>query len=209
MLNFPLSTRDRLLNAAESLFAARGFQGASLRAILSEADFSGQIALIQYHFGNKLDLYRAVWDRAMPAVASEEPIKPLVNTQVESSTQSQLRNILRAFLAGPNSLGASARGRAMLAIIRQELADPSHVERGLVAQWLEPAADKLEQDLLALYPKIEKGELALLVRLMFAVAQGQMENASEGWRGPALSPEASLELTLSVLAAGIAHRDWA
>lgn len=53
-----LSTQDRILNASESLFAEFGFDGVSLRQITRQAGV--ELALANYHFGPKKDLFLAV-----------------------------------------------------------------------------------------------------------------------------------------------------
>ncbi|MEM8489984.1 MAG: TetR/AcrR family transcriptional regulator [Pseudomonadota bacterium] len=53
--------RERILDAAEALFAERGFDGVTLRQIASAAQVD--VALAAYHFGKKLDLFRAVFER--------------------------------------------------------------------------------------------------------------------------------------------------
>ena len=45
------STKERILGAAESLFAQRGFDGASLRQLTSAAGVN--LAAVNYHFGSK------------------------------------------------------------------------------------------------------------------------------------------------------------
>ena len=52
------STRERILNASETLFAESGFDGVSLRKITREAGV--ELALANYHFGPKKDLFLAV-----------------------------------------------------------------------------------------------------------------------------------------------------
>ena len=52
---------DRLLNAAEALFAERGFFGVTTREVATEAGVDD--ALIYYHFGSKRDLFEAVLAR--------------------------------------------------------------------------------------------------------------------------------------------------
>ncbi|WP_278313974.1 TetR/AcrR family transcriptional regulator [Lolliginicoccus levis] len=47
--------RDRLLSAARDLFAARGYNGATLRMIAGQAGCDP--ALIAYHFGSKKELF--------------------------------------------------------------------------------------------------------------------------------------------------------
>ncbi|GAB4141671.1 MAG: TetR/AcrR family transcriptional regulator [Sphingomonadales bacterium] len=54
-------TKTRILDAAEALFAQRGFDGVSLRDIAQRAGV--QLALTHYHCGAKEDLFRAVVDR--------------------------------------------------------------------------------------------------------------------------------------------------
>lgn len=61
-------TKDRILDAAESLFVQRGYYGVSLRDISSLAGL--QVALSYYHFGNKEDLFRAVVERRAAANAA-------------------------------------------------------------------------------------------------------------------------------------------
>lgn len=55
------STRDRILDAAEELFSVRGFHGVSIRDITSAAGV--QLALANYHFGSKQQLYSQVIER--------------------------------------------------------------------------------------------------------------------------------------------------
>jgi AcrR family transcriptional regulator len=51
-------TRRRILGAAERLFAAHGYDGTSIRAIVARAHVNQ--AAINYHFGGKDGLYREV-----------------------------------------------------------------------------------------------------------------------------------------------------
>jgi AcrR family transcriptional regulator len=53
------TTRDAILDTAERLFAEHGIQGVSNRQI-SEAAGQGNNAAVNYHFGTKTDLVRAI-----------------------------------------------------------------------------------------------------------------------------------------------------
>ncbi len=55
------TTKDKIMDAAEKLFAQKGFHGASLRDITSAAGVD--LALVNYHFGSKKLLLGAVLDR--------------------------------------------------------------------------------------------------------------------------------------------------
>lgn len=52
------ATRERILDSAEALFAKRGFDGVTVRKIMSAA--GADVALAYYHFKSKRDLFDAV-----------------------------------------------------------------------------------------------------------------------------------------------------
>ena len=58
-----MSTKNKILDAAETLFADKGFNGTSLREITSLADVN--LAAVNYHFGSKKELIKAVMSRYM------------------------------------------------------------------------------------------------------------------------------------------------
>ena len=59
-------TRERLLDAAERLFAERGFEGTSLRAVTQAAGAS--VSAAHYHFGSKEALLHATLLRRVEPV---------------------------------------------------------------------------------------------------------------------------------------------
>ena len=58
-----MSTKNKILDAAEHLFAVNGFNGTSLREITSQAEVN--LAAVNYHFGSKKELIKAVMSRYM------------------------------------------------------------------------------------------------------------------------------------------------
>jgi AcrR family transcriptional regulator len=56
-----IKARGRLLDAAERLFAERGFYGVTTRQVAMTAGVD--VALIYYHFKNKSGLFDAVFER--------------------------------------------------------------------------------------------------------------------------------------------------
>ncbi len=57
------STKEKILLAASWLFSQRGFEATSVRDICLEAGVNN--ALVNYHFGDKRSLYRAVIEREL------------------------------------------------------------------------------------------------------------------------------------------------
>jgi AcrR family transcriptional regulator len=63
-------TRQRILKAAERLFADRGYEETSIRAIVAKARVNQ--AAINYHFGGKDGLYREVLRTAFRALTEQQ-----------------------------------------------------------------------------------------------------------------------------------------
>jgi AcrR family transcriptional regulator len=63
-------TRERIMKAAERLFADRGYDGTSIRAIVAKARVNQ--AAINYHFDGKDGLYREVLRAAFRALTEDQ-----------------------------------------------------------------------------------------------------------------------------------------
>jgi AcrR family transcriptional regulator len=80
-------TRRRLLHAATEVFAARGYESATVREITDRAHANQ--AAINYHFGNKAALYAATIDAAL-----EESLLPLDAVPPRRTTRDALLHAL-------------------------------------------------------------------------------------------------------------------
>ena len=100
-------TRDRILDAAERLFAQRGFHGVSVRDITGAADVD--VALANYHFGSKQGVLEAVLMRRAGAPRTHDsgqgrtPLQRLLNFNGRS-TRFQ-RSLKQGVHETPISLG--------------------------------------------------------------------------------------------------------
>ena len=65
----PIATKDRILDAAESLFMEHGFEATSLRSITATAGVN--LAAVNYHFGSKEELFQAVLTRRLDPMNQE------------------------------------------------------------------------------------------------------------------------------------------
>ncbi|MBI5281738.1 MAG: TetR/AcrR family transcriptional regulator [Candidatus Solibacter usitatus] len=89
-------TKDRLLDAAERLFAEHGFQATSLRHITADAGVN--LAAVNYHFQSKESLILAVLIRKLEPINRRrlELLDELEARQRDSAPS--LEGVLRAFL---------------------------------------------------------------------------------------------------------------
>nr|WP_261794386.1 TetR/AcrR family transcriptional regulator [Comamonas testosteroni] len=89
--------RERMLRAAELLFAQHGYAGTSLRAVMAAAQVD--TGAIHYHFKNKLGLLKALFEeRVQPVNAQRE----VLLQQLEQRNENQAPNVeevLHAFIA--------------------------------------------------------------------------------------------------------------
>lgn len=110
--------RRRLLEAALPLFAAKGYQQTSTREI---ADAAGaNLAAINYYFGDKAGLYRAVFSESLCADQSASPLDNTAGQPLEAI----LTGIFHDFLA-PLKNGAPVD--LVMRLHFRELLDPSGV----------------------------------------------------------------------------------
>ncbi|MCA8954414.1 MAG: TetR family transcriptional regulator [Planctomycetes bacterium] len=105
----PPDTRDQILDVAEAMLAADGFAGLSLRRLTTAAGVN--LAAVNYHFGGKEELVKAVLARRIAPINSErlsrlEALEALAAP--DGDEPAELEAILRAFLEPP--LRATATG---------------------------------------------------------------------------------------------------
>ena len=105
MASTQFSTKDRILGAAEELFAQYGFGGTSLRQVTSRADVN--IAEVNYHFGSKENLINEVFRRRMDEMSSQ---RLAMLEQARSAHPGELRPVLAAFIEPALALARDRQG---------------------------------------------------------------------------------------------------
>lgn len=99
------STKERILDTAEALFAEHGFAGTSLRQVTGHADVN--LAAVNYHFGSKDNLVTEVFRRRMDEM-SQARLEQLQAAQAQAPTL--LEAVLRAFIEPALALSLDRQG---------------------------------------------------------------------------------------------------
>jgi len=127
-------TRERLLEAAGEVFAERGFRAATIRGICERA--KANVAAVNYHFGEKEELYRAVFDYARD-YAPRFP-QPVISA---GPAEQQLHAFIHTTLTRYFDEGRPAwLGK----LIAQEMIDPTNMLDKLVTHQIRPNAERLK-----------------------------------------------------------------
>jgi len=152
---------EKILNAAEELFAAKGYHGVSLRQI---ADAAGiVVSLVQYHYKTKEDLFGAVLGRRI-SVINHERLARLDRLEHPESgaAKPSLEDVLRAFVE-PTVLFSrdTARGGPQYAqLIGQIINDPQPHARQASREYADPIARQTIRVLATVLPEMDPHTLA-------------------------------------------------
>ncbi|GAA4384140.1 TetR/AcrR family transcriptional regulator [Tsukamurella soli] len=160
-------TRSQILDAAERLFAERGYRGTSVRAI---TDLAGaNLAAVGYHFGSKAELLAAVARRVVEPINAAQCAG--LDRLLARTPDPSVSELVEAF-AGPlfDEMPAGDEGGARTSrLIVMIISDPADEVRA----WTGPAEDTVRDRYLAAFgralPKLPAEELWFRMRGILAV----------------------------------------
>ncbi len=123
------STREAILDAAERRFAARGFDGVSVREIAADAGLKNQASLY-YHFANKQEIYEAALRRGVDAIIARlaDGADATQHTRDAAIVSRDLDRVLDYLIDHPE----------IARLIQRAGQDESSLVRGAVARIVEP-----------------------------------------------------------------------
>ncbi|KAF1709790.1 TetR family transcriptional regulator [Pseudoxanthomonas kalamensis DSM 18571] len=151
------STKDRILGAAEELFAQHGFAGTSLRQVTTRADVN--IAAVNYHFGSKENLVNEVFRRRMD-VMSAHRLEQLHRAQAERPED--LEAILAAFVEPALAMAQDRHGGgAFIRVIARAYAEKNDSLRQFLSDQYGHVQREFARAIAACLPALSKQELYL------------------------------------------------
>ena len=158
-------SKERILQEAEALFAERGFYAVTIREITQAARCN--LAAVNYHFGNKQNLYmevfRCLWKpRAKRILARFESVL----AQRELTLQDIVHAVAEAFIKGP--LSDEERLRHFQLMVR-EMARPTEAFEMVIGDVIGPFQRKLAE-LIRPFMAREMGQVALLLYIQSIIS---------------------------------------
>jgi AcrR family transcriptional regulator len=147
------ATHLRLLEAAEQVFAEKGYKGASVRDICKQA--SANIAAVNYYFGDKERLYIEAVKYAHRGCCEGEPF-PEWGPGVPA--EEKLRDFVRVMVMRT----LAPQSQASLTLMMREMAQPTEACAEIVRDYVRPIADKLGSILEELMPHATERERYLV-----------------------------------------------
>ena len=168
-------TRARIAIAAEPLFARYGFDGVSVRAIAAAAEV--QIGLINYHFGSKEGLYRALWEHWVSQVPAQALLDQ-IPVSSDAPLDERLGRIVTAFFNGPRRLLEDDRGRNFVSMMVREANDPKSEHRGMLGEFLFPQARIFRDELANSLRNADEQQLAAGFEMMVSALRIVIEQGS-------------------------------
>jgi AcrR family transcriptional regulator len=200
------SVRDRILHAAEKLFAEHGMSGVGLRAITGAAKVN--LASISYHFGSKDGLLEALFAARAAPIAAER-VRLLDECMKAADGAPTLEALLDAFIRPTLTLGPHAPdGGQAFGRLRARLAtEPEKVARKILAKAFDQSSKLFIDAIVAALPEIPRAQVEwrfhfMLGSMFYTMANsGRIQALTEGRCDPGDAKRA-LYYMIPFLAAG-------
>ncbi|WP_343225155.1 TetR family transcriptional regulator [Luteimonas sp. MC1572] len=149
------STKDRILGAAEELFALHGFGGTSLRQVTSRADVN--IAAVNYHFGSKENLINEVFRRRMDEM-SRRRLELLA--EARETSPGALEPLLAAFIEPALALARDRQGGvAFIRVIARAYAEKNDGLRKFLSEQYGHVLREFAKAIAECVPQLDKEQL--------------------------------------------------
>lgn len=196
-----LQTREKILDAANKLFAERGVEGVSLRELTLKAGVN--IAAVHYHFGSKDGILPELFARSSKPIVKWR-LDLLEKVRRHPDGRPYLEDVLEAFLrpalqSGRRQNAAFVQLRARLALERDE------AKRTVLGRTFDQSSQRFIEAIAEALPDLPRIELYwrfhfLMGSMFYTMADsGRIQSLSGGKCDPS-DTEAALQRMVSVFA---------
>ncbi|RAO76026.1 TetR/AcrR family transcriptional regulator [Dyella jiangningensis] len=167
-----LPTKERILGAAEELFARHGFEGASLRQLTAAAGVN--LAAVNYHFGSKDRLIEEVFRRRLDQLNSR---RMAALQKVAGEPDTTIEQVLAAFIVPALELSHDGNGSLFMRVLARAFAEHDDTLRKFLSDNYGHVMRQFTAEFARLLPHLSKEELYWRVDLV----TGALTHAMSGF----------------------------
>jgi AcrR family transcriptional regulator len=202
------ATRNKILDAAERLFAEHGYTAVSMRSITAAAGVN--VAAIHFHFASKEALFEAIFNRRVQPINAARLVG-LHGAQGSANAGGvELANVLKAFVA-PHleaAKGFDAGSIVLLQFMARAAAEPDKSIQAVLSKQFDPVWMELTKAVRRALP--DASDEAIGWGLFFTLGALYFINPSRGWLAPLTGnkcdptdTEAAMQYLVPFLTAGL------
>jgi AcrR family transcriptional regulator len=171
----PVETKTVIMNAAEELFAATGYNATSLRAITQAADVN--LAAVNYHFGGKQGLLEAIYNRRITPMNQTrvDLLEKLEKSWVSSPVP--LVDLVESFVKPALSMSRDENGKHFVTLLGRSYMEPNPVLQEQVRSMFNEVSERFATSFARTLPYLNKDELYCRMHFMVGVLAYCMSGA--------------------------------
>lgn len=203
-VNSSVSTKERILGAAELLFAQRGFEAASLRQLTTNAGVN--LAAVNYHFGSKEKLVEEVFRRRLDALNAS---RLAALGRIAGAPGTTLEDVLEAFIRPALDLSHDDSGALFMRVLARAFAEHDDTLRQFLSANYGHVMRQFTAEFARLLPQLSKQELYWRIDLVTGALTHAMSGFGMIQRKSDVSENAHREQTalhlIRFAVAGLSH----
>lgn len=167
-----MPTKERILGAAEELFARHGFEGASLRQLTAAAGVN--LAAVNYHFGSKDRLIEEVFRRRLDQLNGR---RMAALQAISGDPGTTIEDVLAAFIVPALELSHDGNGSLFMRVLARAFAEHDDTLRKFLSDNYGHVMRQFTAEFARLLPHLSKEELYWRVDLV----TGALTHAMSGF----------------------------
>ncbi|AFC86403.1 TetR/AcrR family transcriptional regulator [Frateuria aurantia] len=168
----PIPTKQRILAAAEELFAQHGFDGASLRQVTASAGVN--LAAVNYHFGSKSQLIEEIFRHRLDDINGR---RLLALHKIAGKPETVLEDVIAAYVRPAVELSGEGEGSVFMRVMARAYAEHDDTLRRFLSENYGHVMRQFVAEFGRLLPELGKEDLYWRIDLM----TGALTHAMSGF----------------------------
>ncbi|MHC1480605.1 TetR/AcrR family transcriptional regulator [Frateuria aurantia] len=168
----PIPTKQRILAAAEELFAQHGFDGASLRQVTASAGVN--LAAVNYHFGSKSQLIEEIFRHRLDDINGR---RLLALHKIAGKPETTLEDVIAAYVRPAVELSGEGEGSVFMRVMARAFAEHDDTLRRFLSENYGHVMRQFVAEFGRLLPELSKEDLYWRIDLL----TGALTHAMSGF----------------------------